>query len=142
MLRVDNWSIGSAIKFRNGFEVLLGAYDQVGDKWSVDVNRPAYFCAGMSLEHFLKSVIPSPPHSHDLCLLLHELSEEAKVTLLITEYERTVIELLNKHYFNSEEYGRFSLRYRSVAGPAIFPHVNDVLKLLYEVESRIKPYVR
>lgn len=139
----------SGQQYKEAFYILIEHFDVTGktpNHWIREVERPAYFCAGMAVESFLKCYlglnnieIPQVGHSgHNLEFLLSKFKESLKISLNLNESDIDAIKLLNKRYSISSEYGKYELRYFNKPGVRTSPRPDFFNSILNKLESKLR----
>lgn len=138
-----HWHLSSGRQFKEAYWFLIGQFDVVNKVWTHQVEMPAYYCAGLATEHFLKSFLtlkdkkyPIGPEGHNL-IGLFDLEDTTQQFFSLSNEEKSGIEILNQRYYFDPRYGKYDLRYPSKSGLRQSPHPDWMHAVLKKMELQL-----
>ncbi len=138
------WHLSSGKEFKEAFYILISKFDVINSVWKEQVDRPSYYCAGLAVEHFLKSylslekiIFPRNHGGHNLNSLLSLGGSKLRRFFNLDYVDIKQIGLLNERYYNHESYGKDDLRYGKKSGLRKSPHPDSLNMIVNKMNEKL-----
>ena len=139
------WHYTIGKEFQDAFCILIGKFNATNKTWTLQIDRPSYYCAGQVIEHYIKSFLeinniqyPKNSKSHNLIELIN-LEQDKIINFFGLENDDIAqIQKLNERYYKHEFYGKDDLRYGMTTGLRESPHPDNLNRVINKMENFLK----